>query len=346
MPVFDKVTFLPYDLIGLTAGSYVVWPYYMAETPVIRKEKDHIPANELVIRRGAGVEATDGHVGRVDEFLIEPESDAITHLVLTEGHLWEQKDVSIPVGQIDHYQDNTVYLKLDKHAIEALPAISIQRGAVKKPVVIQSEANPMDIPINAKVYCSDGLFGQTSHLIIMPTTEKITHVVVVSEFYPETRYMVPIERIAESTPELIRLGCTRDEVLKMPVFNQVEFIPSKLRGFNSFAYMMWPYYPLEASSIKTEYEPIPANEFAIRRGAQVEGTDVHVGRVDEFLIDPKTDTITHLVMREGHLWGQKDVSIPVGQIDRYQDNTVYLKMDKHAIEALPTISIHRDSAKQ
>jgi hypothetical protein len=51
-------------------------------------------------------------------------------------------------------------------------------------------------------------------------------------------------------------------------------------------------------------------------------------------------------MREGHLWGQKDVSIPVGQIDRYQDNTVYLKLDKHAIEVLPTITIHRGAAKK
>ena len=157
MPVFDTVTFLPYDLIGLTAGSYMAWPYYMPETPVIRKEKDHIPANELVIRRGAGVEATDGHVGRVDEFLIDPESDAITHLVLTEGHLWEQKDVSIPVGQIDHYKDNTVYLKLDKHAIEALPAIPIQRGAVKKPVVIQREAKPYGYPDQ----CQSKLLGWT-----------------------------------------------------------------------------------------------------------------------------------------------------------------------------------------
>jgi hypothetical protein len=132
MPVFDKVTFLPYDLTGLSSGSYMVWPYYLPEPPVIRKEKDHIPANELVIRRGASVEATDGHVGRVDEFLIDPENNAITHLVMREGHLWGQKDVSIPVGQIDHYKDNAVYLKLDKRAIEALPTIPIHRGATKR----------------------------------------------------------------------------------------------------------------------------------------------------------------------------------------------------------------------
>jgi hypothetical protein len=36
-----------------------------------------------------------------------------------------KKIVSIPVGQIDHYQDNTVLLKLDNQAIEALPALPI-----------------------------------------------------------------------------------------------------------------------------------------------------------------------------------------------------------------------------
>jgi len=73
----------------------------------------------------------------------------------------------------------------------------------------------MDIPINAKVNCSDGTLWQRHTLIIMPTTEKITHVVVVSEFYPETRYLVPVERIVESTPETIQLSCTPRRVLKM-----------------------------------------------------------------------------------------------------------------------------------
>jgi sporulation protein YlmC with PRC-barrel domain len=78
------------------------------------------------------VEATDGKVGRVDEFLINPKTDHITHLVLREGHPWGRKDVTIPVSQIDHYKENTVYLKLDKHGIEALPAIPVRRGSSKK----------------------------------------------------------------------------------------------------------------------------------------------------------------------------------------------------------------------
>jgi len=204
----------------------------------------------------------------------------------------------------------------------------------------------MDIPINAKVSCSDGLFGQSTHVILMPTTEKITHVVVVNGLYPDTGYMVPVNRIVESTPDQIQLSCTRAELFKMPVFNQVEFLPTSMTASVN-PYMMWPaYYAPNAVSFRVERDTIPVDELAIRRGAKVEATDGKIGRVDEFLVNPESDAITHLVMREGHLWGQKDVSIPVSQIDHYKENTVFLKLDKHAIEALPTLPIHRGSTKK
>jgi sporulation protein YlmC with PRC-barrel domain len=74
------------------------------------------------------VEATDGHVGQVDEFLVDPTNEHITHLVLREGHLWGQKDVTIPVSQIDRIEQDVVYLKLDKHGIEKLPSVPVRRG--------------------------------------------------------------------------------------------------------------------------------------------------------------------------------------------------------------------------
>jgi len=203
----------------------------------------------------------------------------------------------------------------------------------------------MDIPINATVNCSNGPCGRSTYVILKPTTEKITHLVVNNELYPATEFLIPIEHVVESTPESIQLDCTSADVSKMPVFIQVEFIPSNLTGFSASHYMMWPYYAPEIDYIRVEKEHIPANELAIRRGTNVEATDGHVGRVDEFLINPDTDHITYLVLREGHLWGQKDVTIPVSQIDHYKDNTVYLKLDKHAIEGLPTIPVHRGSAK-
>jgi sporulation protein YlmC with PRC-barrel domain len=196
----------------------------------------------------------------------------------------------------------------------------------------------MDIPLNAKVSCADGPSGKSLSLVIMPTTEEITHVVVGDGLFPETEYLVPVDRIVTSTHETILLNCSQQDLLKMPVFNQVEFIPSG-------SSMMWPYATPGAGYIEIDHEHIPANELAIRRGASVEATDGHVGRVDEFLINPIDNAITHLVLREGHLWGQKNITIPMSQIDRIEENTVWLKLDKHSIETLPAIPIQHGQTK-
>jgi hypothetical protein len=42
-------------------------------------------------------------------------------------------------------------------------------------------------------------------------------------------------------------------------------------------------------------------------------------------------------MREGHLWGQKEITIPVSAIARVEEDTVYLKLDKAGVEALPAV---------
>jgi hypothetical protein len=66
-----------------------------------------------------------------------------------------------------------------------------------------------------------------------------------------------------------------------------------------------------------------------------------VGKVDEFLVEGKSGRITHLVLVEGHLWGKKDIAVPVNQIDRYEDGDVYLKIDKAQVESLPEFDVKK-----
>ena len=49
--------------------------------------------------------------------------------------------------------------------------------------------------------------------------------------------------------------------------------------------------------------------------------------------------ITHLVLLEGHMWGKKDIAVPVNRIDRYEDGNVYLKIDKAQVESLPEFDV-------
>lgn len=201
----------------------------------------------------------------------------------------------------------------------------------------------MEIPLNVDVQCTDRVCGQSTYVIVNPANKRVTHVVVREQQFPHAEYLVPVELIVESTPESILLRCASKELLDLDPFIETEYVEGDLAEleYGEDDYRMWPYALPEDEVIPIEYERIPPGELAIRRGAHVRATDGRVGRVDEFLIDPASEHITHLVLREGHLWGQKDVTIPISAIDRFEEDTVYLKLDKVQIEALPTIAMRR-----
>jgi hypothetical protein len=201
----------------------------------------------------------------------------------------------------------------------------------------------MDIPIGVDVECVDGSCGKSSYVVVNPIRREITHIVVApGGLLVQPERLVPLELVIESTPDLIRLNCTKDEFKALEPFVDLEYVKEELSDFDyAGEYLLAPYRLPDAALTPVEVEQVPLGELAVRRGARVEATDGPVGRVDEFLVDPESEHITHLVMREGHLWGQRDVTIPISKIDRMEENTVYLKLDKESVEALPTVPVRR-----
>jgi hypothetical protein len=130
-------------------------------------------------------------------------------------------------------------------------------------------------------------------------------------------------------------------LVKLQPFIETDYVRVNiLRPAGQTACMM-PYVYPEFEILPVKHEAIPADELAVRRGARVEVTDGRVGHVDEFLLDPANDHITHPILREGHLWGQKNVSIPVSEIERIKEDRVHLKLDRGEIAALPAIPVRR-----
>ena len=201
----------------------------------------------------------------------------------------------------------------------------------------------MDIPINAEVLCSGGLCGHTTCVIVDPITQKITHVVVKEKQSPHTERLVPENFILETTPESIHLICDDAELSTLDEFVGIRFVQADIPPYYPLggSTAFWPYTVADEMTLVSKEEQVPPGELAIHRGARVEASDGPIGRVDEFLVDPSDGKITHLILREGHLWGQKDVTIPVSQIDRLGADTVYLKLDKDSVEKLPTIPLRR-----
>jgi uncharacterized membrane protein/sporulation protein YlmC with PRC-barrel domain len=93
-------------------------------------KRQNIALGEVAVRRGARVEATDGYVGLVDELLINSNNQQVTHLVLLERHIFKNREITIPVSQIDRVYEDTVYLKLDRQSVEQLPTTPIQRWSL------------------------------------------------------------------------------------------------------------------------------------------------------------------------------------------------------------------------
>jgi uncharacterized membrane protein/sporulation protein YlmC with PRC-barrel domain len=89
--------------------------------------------------------------------------------------------------------------------------------------------------------------------------------------------------------------------------------------------------------VEDEEEFMPAGQRVVRPGTIVIATDGEVGRVDDLILDPATGVITHFVLHEGHLWGRKDVIMPLSAVKKVEEGAVYLKLDKATIEAMLAI---------
>jgi sporulation protein YlmC with PRC-barrel domain len=126
---FTQTEFVYRDVPHLTSDPKVTmfWPYVASSKQVIDQEVRRIPYDELAVKRGTAVQATDGKVGSVDEFVVDAEDSQISHLVLREGNLLGAKEVIIPISYIDFLGEEGVYLNVDKKTIKTLPSIAVKR---------------------------------------------------------------------------------------------------------------------------------------------------------------------------------------------------------------------------
>jgi sporulation protein YlmC with PRC-barrel domain len=203
------------------------------------------------------------------------------------------------------------------------------------------EVNGMDIPLNAEAECADGPCGHSTHIIIDPTTEHVTHLVIQERDAPHAERLVPVGLVANSAPDRIYLRCSRRELNHFEPLKVQEFVRATVTRFKGGPHLTWPFVMPESKTELLEFESIPFGELAVRRGAAVQAVDGRVGKVDEFLINPGDGHITHLVLRQGHLWDKREVAVPISVIDRIEKDTVYLKLDRHSVQLLPPVSVKR-----
>jgi sporulation protein YlmC with PRC-barrel domain len=205
--------------------------------------------------------------------------------------------------------------------------------------------------IGAEASCTDGDCGEVRRVIVNPVAREVTHLVVEPKGRLGLARLVPLNLVDASGGQ-VRIRCTLAEFAELEPAEETEFIPGS-QGYAAYGpeqVLTWPYYglggaggvtdaaALQGTSQTVTYDTIPLGEVDVRRGDPVQATDGSIGRVHGLVIDPRTHHVTHVLLAEGHLWGKKEVAIPIGSVTRVDDG-IRLNITKQQVEDLPPVDI-------
>jgi sporulation protein YlmC with PRC-barrel domain len=196
--------------------------------------------------------------------------------------------------------------------------------------------------IGAGASCTDGPCGTLSRVVVDPVARAVTHLVVQPDHEPGAARLVPLGMVDPAAAG-IQLRCTQAEFSRLNPAEETQFLEESIDfpGYGPEQTVFWPYYGYRgARGLEVMQDVVPLGEIEVVRGEQVHAADGDIGRVQGLVIDPDSHHVTHVLLQEGHLWGRKDVAIPISAVTKLDDR-IQLSLTKQQVEDLPPVSIDR-----
>ncbi len=209
-------------------------------------------------------------------------------------------------------------------------------------------AESTSFTIGAEASCTDGVGGKVTRVVVDPVARAVTHLVVEPKHHYDRGRLVPLD-LVDATAGEIRLRCTLAEFEELDPAEETQFLPGTpgYPGYDPEQVLSMPYYsPGMSAGMGAAYVPqtitydaVPLDEVEVRRGEHVHATDGHIGKVQGLVIDPGSHHVTHVLLQEGHLWGRKEVAIPIGAVTGVDDG-IRLNITKQQVHDLPAVDIY------
>ena len=192
----------------------------------------------------------------------------------------------------------------------------------------------------SKVLCYDGKeIGKISRVIVHPTRNEVTHLVIEKGVFTRSAKIVPINSVFFAAPDEVRLKINCAEIETLQNFEETYFVTGEsLEDSVTPLYWLRPVgdyselYPLPPLSVSPN---IPDDQKAVEQGAailSVEGKEV--GRARSLVLDD-SGHITHLIIEAGGFGGRTRHIIPVDWIVEINESTVKISASQVMIEKLP-----------
>jgi sporulation protein YlmC with PRC-barrel domain len=211
--------------------------------------------------------------------------------------------------------------------------------------------------IGAEATCTDGVCGEVTRVVVDPVARAVTHLAVEPKHRQGLARLVPLDLVDTATADGIRLRCTLAEFDALDPAEETQFVlgADGYGPYGASQVMSWPYYGLGAGmgvgmglglgniSQPVVSDTVPLGEVAVRRGEPVHATDGDIGHVQGLVVNPADRHVTHVLLQEGHLWGRKDVAIPIGAVTGVTDG-IQLSLTKQQVQDLPPVDIDHPTA--
>jgi hypothetical protein len=202
--------------------------------------------------------------------------------------------------------------------------------------------------IGSAVLCSDGPCGQLRRVVIEPIDRVLTHLVVKPDRRERPSRLVPVaivDSAARGANGEIVLHCSLGEFETFERAQETYFLSgaSGHWGYRQEQMLTWPHYRLglggEPHALTRDGTLL--GEIHVRRGEHVRATDGSIGRVQGLIVDRVDHHVTHVLLDEGHIWGQKRAAIPISAVVDLRDMTdgVRVNLTKDQVRNLPQVEL-------
>lgn len=221
-------------------------------------------------------------------------------------------------------------------------------------------ADTTEFTIGAEASCTDGSCGEVTRVVVDPVARAVTHLVVEPKDRRGLGRLVPLSLVDATTGEIM-LRCTMAEFDALDHAEETHFLPGT-DGYSAYGpgeVLTWPYYGASAGEDEggigddalglgfgggdvpqtVTYDAVPLGEVTVRRGEQVHATDGDIGRVQGLVIDASSHHVTHVLLQEGHLWGRKEVAIPIRAVTEVDEDGIKLAITKEQVQDLPPLDV-------
>ena len=184
-------------------------------------------------------------------------------------------------------------------------------------------------------------------LAVNPVTREVAHLAVDPKHRHGPGRLVPVD-LVDATTGQIRLRCTLAEFQTLRPAEETESVPDldptghphgDPNQVSRSPMHPWDQVVRPEASQEVTVDSVPFGEVEVHRGLTVCATDGEIGQVQGLVVEPGGHHVTHVLLQEGHMWGRKEVAIPIGAVTKIGTLLIHLSLTKHQVKDLPPVDI-------